>query len=269
MKANIPAHVVDLKKAESYGTWSSINCMMLDRRATVATFYIEVAGADEATKDKMAIFRKLSMKLKEKGIVPKSEFTEHRLPCRRRGSPEKTTLSIIAVPIHQLLLRARTPCPPIQRTHQLPCWFGFLETNVFFNPHDGRRLCVTRGVYNDNACVHDDNRLLDVPCDDLDGGDASYPAQDTCDTLRSGCPRIACRSRWLNTSCGMQHCRMSGGTHLPRHDKVMNPFAAMRRDSLPTNERGAVFKLRERKPWGSGLTKPRHHANTPNSCCKM
>ena len=70
MKANIPAHVVDLKKAESYGTWSSINCMMLDRRATVATFYIEVAGADESTKNKMAISRKLSMKLKEKGILP-------------------------------------------------------------------------------------------------------------------------------------------------------------------------------------------------------
>ena len=47
------------------------------------------------------------------------------------------------------------------------------ETNVFFNPHDGRRLCDTRGVYNDNDCVHDDDRLLDVPCDDLDGGDAS------------------------------------------------------------------------------------------------
>ena len=47
------------------------------------------------------------------------------------------------------------------------------ETNVFFNPHDGRRLCDTRGVYNDNDCVHDDDRLLDVPCDDLDRkGDA-------------------------------------------------------------------------------------------------
>ena len=146
MKANIPAHVVDLKKAESYGTWSSINCMMLDRRATVATFYIEVAGADESTKNKMAISRKLSMKLKEKGIVPKSEFTEHRLPCRRRGSPEKTTLSIIAVPIHQLLLRARTPCPPIQRTHQLPCWFGFLETNVF-STHTMGGDFVTRGAF--------------------------------------------------------------------------------------------------------------------------
>ena len=48
MKASIPAHVVERKKAESYGTKSSINCMMLDRRAKVATFYIAVAGADEA-----------------------------------------------------------------------------------------------------------------------------------------------------------------------------------------------------------------------------
>ena len=48
MKAGMPAHVVERKKAESYGTKSSINCMMLDRRAMVATFYIAVAGADEA-----------------------------------------------------------------------------------------------------------------------------------------------------------------------------------------------------------------------------
>ena len=36
-------------------------------------------------------------------------------------------------------------------------------------------------------------------------------------------------------------------THLPRNDKVMNPFATMRRDSWPTNEMGAVFKMSERK----------------------
>ena len=41
----------------------------------------------------------------------------------------------------------------------------------------------TRSVYNDTEYVHDDDRLLDVPCDDLNEGDASYPAQETRDAL--------------------------------------------------------------------------------------
>ena len=62
---------------------------------------------------------------------------------------------------------------------------------------------------------------------------------------------------------------MNADTHLPRHDKVLNRFAAMRKDSIPTNEMGTVFKLRERKDWSIGLNKPRKNANTLNSCCEM
>lgn len=78
------------------------------------------------------------------------------------------------------------------------------EVNVFFNPHDGRRLCDTRGVYNDIECAQEDDRLLVVPCDDLDEGDISYPAQETDDISKSGCPRVACRSRWLDTMLALQ-----------------------------------------------------------------
>ena len=78
------------------------------------------------------------------------------------------------------------------------------EVNVFFNPHDGRRLCDTRGVYNDIECAQEDDRLLVVPCDDLDEGDISYPAQETNDISKSGCPRVACRSRWLDTMLALQ-----------------------------------------------------------------
>ena len=79
------------------------------------------------------------------------------------------------------------------------------EINVFFfNPLDGRRLSDRRGVYNDTKCVHDDDRLLDVPCDDFNAGDASYPAHETHDTPRSRCRRIARRSQWLDAMLALQ-----------------------------------------------------------------
>ena len=79
------------------------------------------------------------------------------------------------------------------------------EINVFFfNPLDGRRLSDRRGVYNDTKCVHDDDRLLDVPCDDLNADDASYPAHETHDTPRPTMPRIARRSQWLDAMLASQ-----------------------------------------------------------------
>ena len=41
--------------------------------------------------------------------------------------------------------------------------------------------------------------LEEVLCDPLDDGDIGTPAKESAVTDASGCPRVACRSRWLDT----------------------------------------------------------------------
>lgn len=77
------------------------------------------------------------------------------------------------------------------------------ELNVFFNPRDGRRQTDTRKrpIQEEDE---DRDELQEELFDAADAGPCDAPAPDTDETACSGCPRIACRSRWMDTLIAMQ-----------------------------------------------------------------
>ena len=72
------------------------------------------------------------------------------------------------------------------------------ELNAFFNPRDGRRLTGAR-----KQSIHerdeDAGELQEELFDAGDAGPCGVPAPNTEESACSGYPRVACRSRWLDT----------------------------------------------------------------------